>query len=293
MNKQEWIDRLGKLPRNTKLTNYGLIYSDPIATAPAIVREQYNPETKIDSIKLGDYTLANLNRCRDLLASDEIKNKIAHWAKTQADFRRSKPYLLAYKKYEAKILAVEAGLHPDEHGSYRDRGDHFSLSVLDVIWKPIELLKLHAAGDMLALVNQSRTRVYAKSYKFGPGERSDIYLVGYNESGTRFCHAVAQHLRTVADAVAWIWGDEPITARHGDVAITPARKPIRGGEIVTELQIVDRHVVTGEVYRNGALYARNAVLHHAASQHPDITIGNEWHKIVVARRSTRSPSSKD
>jgi hypothetical protein len=292
VNKQEWITRLGKLPKNMELTSYGLIYRDPIATAPTVEGEQYNTDTRI-KITLGDYTLRHLNECRELLDSDEIKAKIATWAKTQSDYRRSNQYLLARKKYEAKQLAVEAGLQPDEHGGFRDRGDHFSLSVLDVIWKPIELQKLHATGDMLTLVNQVRTRVYAKSYKFGAGERSDIYLIGRNESGTPFCHAVAQHLRTVADAVAWIWDNQPITARQGDVAITPAKKHITAGEIVADRVITDRHLISGEDLQNGALYARNAVLHHAADQHPDITIGNEWHKIVIARRSTRRPSSKD
>lgn len=292
MQKQEWIDRLGSLPRNMEITTYGLIYRDPIATAPTVEREQYDA-TLIRDIRLGDYTLKNLTRCRELLASDEIKNKIAGWAKTQADYRRSKSYLIARKKYEARELAMRAGLEHDEHGGYR-RGDYHTLIVLDVIWQPAKLRTLHASGDILALVIDCRKRIYAKSYGHGPGERTDVYLVGTNESGTPFCHAVAQHLLTVADAVDWVWwGNEPITARHGDVAITPTRKPIKNGELVNDLQIVDRHVITGEVYRNGALYARNAVLHHTADQHPDITIGNEWHKIIIGRRSTRRPSSKD
>jgi hypothetical protein len=206
--------------------------------------------------------------------------------------RYTEQYRVATKKYQALQLAQKAGLHHDEHGGY-SKGDYHTLTIIDIVFKASQLRANFAVGKLLALVRDERKRVYAKSYRFGPGYRSDVFLLGTNESGTPFLHPVPNYITSVATAISWIWNNETITARHGDVAIAIAKRIIKQGETVTSHQIIDRHVVTGEIYQNGSLYARNAVLTHTAGQHPDITIGNEWHKIIIGRRSVRRSGTKD
>lgn len=191
---------------------------------------------------------------------------------------------------KALALALEAGLHHDEHGGYT-RGDHHTLSVTDSIYRKADMRATHASGKLLALVTDTRKRVYSKKYtrRFGPGMREDAFLVGKNENGVSFMHGVSKSCTTVADAVAWIWSGHEIVSRHGDVALTPAKLKLPGCQ-VTGAIISGAHVFSGEMHKNGATYVRNGTLHHEKNQHPDVIVGAEWMRVLIAKRATAGGS---
>ncbi len=201
--------------------------------------------------------------------------------------------MLAYAN--AKALAQKAGLHHDEHGGY-GRGDYHTLIVQDVVSGKKELQTLFSAGKILALIEDSRKRVYSNKYmaSFGAGHRSDMYLVGTNENGVPFAHGVSKACSSVKQAIAWIWGGAKITARHGDVAIAPSTLSGKTkGEIVNDAIIHDAHHFTGEMHKNGSVHVRNGTLHHIKNQHPDVPIGEQWQRIVIAKRAVATSSSRD
>jgi hypothetical protein len=191
-------------------------------------------------------------------------------------------------------LAESTGVLVDEHGGMYSRGDHFTIDVHDVVEDPLVLKKFHASGKMLALVSQKRKRVYAKSYSYGPSVREDFFLIGENENGVAFAHAITNDIRkwsskTVEAALRWIWGVElieDVIDRHGDVAIIKA-KPFKSSGEIGKINVIDSHEFTGEFRKNGFVYARNGILHHTKNQHPDVKIGNEWVRLKAANRSER------
>jgi hypothetical protein len=189
-------------------------------------------------------------------------------------------------------LAQRAGLEHDEHDGY-ERGDWFTLKVVEFIHKSSDLQRYHAAGRFLGLVAHERKRVYARRYRYGPSYAHHAYVVGENESGTPFAHAVpAAHCRTLEQAMDWIWQGNKLESRQGDVGIAACTlKHVRGEE--GEVRIINSHIAVGEIRRNGGLYLRHGFIVHTKNQHPRIHVGNEWKKIVVARRSGAVSSSKD
>lgn len=241
-----------------------------------------------------NYTQTNLKSIQTQIDSEPIQSQIKLMAKRFQQFKRSKKYIMLRYQYQASQLAQQATHNYDEHGGMSGRGDHWTTHVIDFVWKPAELLEMCASGNILALVLQNRTRVYAKSYKGRPSTRSDYYLVGTNENGVPFAHSIPPQ-STVREALAWIWDDNHIVARHGDVALANTDKMFKNFESVTGLTIIDNHQVSGDVHRNGSLYVCNAILHHTKNQHPDVHTpdSNKWYKIIIARRSTKSVSSRD
>lgn len=197
-------------------------------------------------------------------------------------------------EFDSKIyrLVHDAGISPDEHGSWKRGSDSHDIVILDAITDPIEMRKYLAHGEALALVADDRKRTYAKSSKWFPSNRRDLYLVGRNESGTAFAHSVI-NVSTIFGAYKWIWNNEDIIDRNGDVGIALAKKQFKKAGESKDIVVVDSHHVKGEIIQNGAIYARNAILYHGKEQHPDVKIGDEWHKIVVAKRSKKATSSRD
>jgi hypothetical protein len=126
---------------------------------------------------------------------------------------------------KAEGLSRMAGLYFDEHGS--SRGDHLTTHGQDyvppAIAKSAPFFDSGRAG--LGLVVVSRKRVYAKSSKWHPRETSTRYLVGRNEAGTFFAHAVPSSCSSVYDAISWIWHGQAnsIIRRQGDIAVARGR----------------------------------------------------------------------
>ena len=187
-------------------------------------------------------------------------------------------------------LAEQTGRLVDEHGGISGRGDHNEIVVHDIVDDPIELKRLHAIGKRLAVVAQRRVRVYA-GHQWGPSAREDFFLVGENENGIPFAHAISNTVyKTVSGALEWIWEVDTIgdvIDRHGDVAVVRCKKQFKSSGQIGKIAVLDNHVFEGEYRKNGAIYVRNGILHHTKEQHPDVKIGNEWVKLKAGRRSER------
>lgn len=175
---------------------------------------------------------------------------------------------------QAQKLAVSAGQMWDEHGS--SRGDYLTTRGLD--W--INPAKAKAApycdmgGRGLALIEINRRRVYAKSSKWYPRDTSTRYLIGRNEAGTYFAHAVPATVESVLGAVDWIWHGKArqIVARQGDIALISARGPARIPALPAG------HRVNG------------AMIYHET--HPPIPKPEYGQAVIVARRAVVRASNE-
>jgi hypothetical protein len=139
-----------------------------------------------------------------LTAVESHKSRLSHW-----------------KARQALDLAAMAGQRFDEHGS--GRGDYLSTWYCDFVdrFESIKAPYHDAGGQGLALIEVSRTRVYAKSCSWGSSSAATKYFIGRNEAGTYFAHPVPASCHTVLDAVRWIWAGQAdrIIARQGDIAL--------------------------------------------------------------------------
>jgi hypothetical protein len=230
---------------------------------------------------LAAYTKENMEMVIRELPTRIKEEKQAH--KEYLKTKEGKAHILNKKVQE---FAQSTAVDQDHHGIYQS-GDDVYISVIEAVNTKKDLKKYHASGELLALVKVSRERTYSKQYtrQFGKGRRSDKYLIGQNETGTRFAHPVSDSCETLEQAINWIWDNNKIIARHGDIAITES-KTVKNltGQIVNEYQIMDSHVFTGELHKNGSTYVRNGTLIHKKGQHPDVHIGNDWMKIIRAKR---------
>lgn len=170
----------------------------------------------------------------------------------------------------ARTIAANAGLVPDGHGSYHRRGDHIiAVDVLDYVEYSTAKQSPYwdQGGDGLALVSVTRRRVYAKSSKWWPKSTTSTFLVGRNEVGTYFSHAVPSRVCTVLEAVQWIWSGRAyrIFYRQGDIALVRAAGPKLPAALPAS------HVVCGD--------------HIEHPTHPDIPLPGVGERIIVARRA--------
>lgn len=243
--------------------------------------------------------LAEVNSQVDFILAKAKENADADaaWAKTPEGIERcaeiEKRRIWKEKEAKALKLAEETGQIVDEHGSAYARGDHFSARVISIVDDPDTLKEMYA-DTMMVVVEQDRKRVYAKSSKWYPSTRTDGYLVGRNENGIAFAHSIPVGMRSVHEALSWIWNGNEIVARNGDVGVAMPKIAIKKSGVSQNINVIDSHYIDGEILTiSGVTYARNAMLYHEKGQHAPITIGNEWRKIVVARRCKKSPSTSD
>lgn len=172
-------------------------------------------------------------------------------------------------------LARMAGQYYDEHGSYI--GDYRQTKYLDYIESKEAKLTpyLDMGGCGLGLIEICRTRMYARSYKFGPSTASTKYLVGRNEIGTFFAHSIYYNCYSVYEAIRWIWsGHLNIIARQGDIALIKGKGPK-----IPKLPF--GHKIEGEF-----------IVHET---HPKLRLPKKNERIIVARRAFErvSQSSRD
>lgn len=162
----------------------------------------------------------------------------------------------------------------DEHGSMPSRPylrgkkrTVTSLEILDYVApSPAKAAPyLDMGGWGLALVAMHSYTVY-KDYS--PSMATVFYLVGRNETGTSFAHAVSCKIsHSVRAAVRWLWNDLPVIERAGDVGISPGARR-------------ERYLPPGhKLIQDGA----NWVIRHTPGQHADLVVPPQ-HRIVVARR---------
>ncbi len=126
--------------------------------------------------------------------------------------------------------------------------------------------------------------------------RKNYFLIGENEDGTVFAHAVES--RVVHNAVKkcldvvravqnWIFGGEyDAMFRQGDVALlkmweTPRAQRISGVERI----VLNSHQLVGSQMReNGNLYVKDPVMVHIPGTHPPVG-GRGWYRVVIGQRA--------
>lgn len=151
--------------------------------------------------------------------------------------------------------------------------------------------------------------VQVRQCTFRPGRfskiRKDYYLIGYNETGTAFAHAIDTILRKrgwqgscdggVDVALAQIWGcdiaDLAEIIRQGDVALVPHHGKMPVGEELPDLVLRDTHIVEplrdGKIIRCGNdFYAVKSVkITHTKAQHATEYLRSGVRKIVAGHRA--------
>lgn len=168
----------------------------------------------------------------------------------------------------AEWLAAQAAIYFDEHGS--SRGGYRRTVGLDYV--PPTAARAVPYCDMggkgLGLVGVTNTTVYAKSSKWRPSSATEHYLVGRNEAGTYFSHRVPAEIRTVREAISWIWSgrEQDIIARQGDIALIGGNG---GPKYPANLPVGHRIEADG--------------IHH--DTHPTIRLPGKHERIIVGRRA--------
>jgi hypothetical protein len=90
------------------------------------------------------------------------------------------------------------------HVQHEDTGsDSYTTVIQEIHENPVP--EYHNSS-LIALVRIDRERTYSKAYtsRYGPGTRSDTYLIGRNESGSAYSVPVPPY-DTIAAALTWIW----------------------------------------------------------------------------------------
>lgn len=201
----------------------------------------------------------------------------------------------ALRSLEPEKLAIllQRTLHAyrvDEHRGEIRGNDDWWWEGLDYVPPDTAELSPYCDGGGLGigLIKIVRKRWYSKSYhrRYGnrPSTRSDCYLIGRNEDGTAFCHAVPPS-RTVRAALDWIWMGRAsdIIARQGDIALVRGRGPRMPAVLPVRHHVWRRPLVQGGVASIG-------ITHPA---HPMLPLPRVGQRIIVARRYGRVTSSQD
>jgi len=180
-----------------------------------------------------------------------------------------------WKIESSEALALEAG-YTDEHGSSYNSGDYLSIRGIDFIGKHQSNKPPYfdMGKEGLGLIKVTRKRVYARSSKWMPSYAETKFLVGKNESGTYFSHAVSPNCKTVLEAISWIWNglQDKIIRRQGDIALIEGNGPKGLNKLPTG------HKVDGE-----------CIIHNT---HPSIPVPAKGQRIIVGRRAAERASKE-
>ncbi len=170
---------------------------------------------------------------------------------------------------KAVALAAGAGLDYDEHGY--DRGDHRTTKGLDFVTPKFAKSAPYfdMGGEGLGLIEVERKRVYARRCMWSPSRAYSRFLVGKNEAGTYFAHAVPNSIESVREALTWMWQGKEMTilARQGDVALC-------AGKARKLPALPEGHRVDIE---------RGLIVHDT---HPALPLPGAGQYLLVARRAT-------
>lgn len=192
------------------------------------------------------------------------------------------------------IKAASESDRADEHGSWEFRAEFDGKGRGSAINYDVYAIgsDYHSQGLLVIL----QVRKYEKLHKnWFPSIRKNYFLLGYNEDGSAFAHAVSSPvihaaIRAGRDPILavqnWIFdADYTKVIRQGDLALVPVRS-IPAPEIdSTELVLVDSHHLTADKIRqNGHLYAQNPTLYHLPGTHPTVS-GRGWYRVQVGNRA--------
>ena len=132
--------------------------------------------------------------------------------------------------------------------------------------------------------------------------RKDYYLIGHNEDGSFFAHAVDSPARSskamttpeacVDYVLAKIWNcreaDLDDIIRQGDVAFIPVYKiPDSAKPIESPVILRDTHKLTGEVWKDKDVYytRRGAKLTHTKNQHAPVKAKAGYYRVQEGYRA--------
>ena len=178
----------------------------------------------------------------------------------------------------AKKLALDLGLfnkddpHPIRGRQTRVVGRCY-LGPTDT--KAAPYLDLGGAG--LAVIDEETEALHFRLGWWRPFILTERYLIGRNEAGTAFAHAVParSETSTITGALRWIWSGYAPTRRQGDIAIVTAVGP------KMPALLPQRHHVD----------AAAGVVRHAT--HPDLALPGAGERLIVGKRTTLGVSSHD
>lgn len=185
----------------------------------------------------------------------------------------------------------------DEHGSWdfraefdrRGRGQSLNWDLYGVGYD------VHT-GELLAVI---QVRQFERRYKNGyPNIRKNYFLIGRNEDGTTFAHAVSHApifaaIKKDKDVVLavqnWIFGGSYADmVRQGDLCLLPLTVRPAGskGQMRRTAILEGSHRLTATQVAevDGRLYAKNPHLTHLPGTHPDVEAGG-WCRIMIGRRA--------
>jgi hypothetical protein len=140
-------------------------------------------------------------------------------------------------------------------------------------------------------------RFYRKKQGYYPSIRKNYFLLGRNEDGTVFAHAVESAvihsaIRRGVDPILavqkWIFGfDYERVLRQGDIALIPCSRRPAAPPLAKRTAIVNKtHALkANQLLENGELYAKNPHLTHVPGAHPEVQGLNKWYRVAVGQRA--------
>jgi len=152
------------------------------------------------------------------------------------------------------------------------------------------------SGHLLIVL---QVRKYSKQHKnWFPSIRKNYFLVGTNEDGSTFAHAVSHApifaaIRAERDVIRavqnWIFGGDYCgMIRHGDLALIPMKARPAGtkGQLRRSAVLEESHELSATqiAHVENRIYAKNPTLTHLPGQHPTVT-ATGWYRIVVGKRA--------
>lgn len=171
---------------------------------------------------------ARRERCLHVLTNVST-SMLARSAHRSGPDPRAMPYVTdRERRYRAALwLAKMSRQYYDEHGSAP--GDYRTTKAIDFVPSKdaVNVPYCDMGGAGIGLISIERVRIYSQWRRyFRPSVVREFYLVGRNESGTYWAHAVAP-TTSVWWALDWVWGGRSldIIQRQGDIALIEAPGP--------------------------------------------------------------------
>ncbi len=202
---------------------------------------------------------------------------------------------MTWKRITKLVDEASTGTHVDEHGAWEFGAE------LDRKRRGIALnWDLYGYGQdvhsrqLLAVI---QVRQYQKQCaKWWPSIRKNYFLIGRNEDGTVFAHAVQSGvvrsairrnkpvIRAVQD---WLWDtDYSRIVRQGDIGLVPRKVKPKGEPIEPTLTVEGSHqLIATAILRDGDIFfALDPEMTHLPGTHPPVS-ATGWFKVVSAKRA--------
>jgi len=196
---------------------------------------------------------------------------------------------------ETMVEAASISDHVDEHGTW-DFGVNLDKKKRGwaLNWALYGFGPDIHSHEMLAVIQVRQ--YYKQCANWWPRVRKNYFLLGHNEDGTVFAHAVeAMVVRSAVnrgvDVIKacqdWLWeADYARVVRQGDIGLVPRKCRPKGVTRIGPVVVEQSHLVTAaEVVVDGdRLFALDPYLVHLPGTHPDATTKG-WVLVATAKRA--------